>query len=112
MKNEIKKILDETLLNEETKNAVTAQLLDLFTNDKPKSVEDEMGKYLAVDIEHFPKVIVALKKALKNKPDAMVDNIVFDIGTNDEYEEESITMWEPLEYSFTVKEFCELIGLE
>jgi hypothetical protein len=73
---------------------------------------DLLGQYLSTEVEHFPKVISALTKALKNAPDAMVDDVVFDIGNDEEREEETISMWEPLEYKYTVEKFCELVGIK
>ena len=79
---------------------------------KTMKIENELGKYLSEDEEHYPKIINALKKALKKSPNEMVDNVMFDKGTDDEVAMETITMWEPLEYSLTVKQLCETIGIE
>lgn len=79
---------------------------------KAKKVEDELGRFVANECEDYPKIIAALKKALVKKPDELIDNVTFDIGTDDEYIEESISPIERLEFTYTVKSFCELIGIK
>lgn len=49
--------------------------------------------------EDADKIIKKLQKAYEKDPHQLVD----DIG--------GITVWEPLEFRFTVKEFCSMIGL-
>jgi hypothetical protein len=71
-----------------------------------------MGQYISEEPELFPKIIAALKKALKKSPDKMVDEIEIDKGSEFEVSMESIDMWQPVEYTFTVKQFCELVGIE
>lgn len=72
---------------------------------KEEKILEEIGHYISTDAEHYPKIVKALKKALKKSPDKMVDDVEFDAG-------EPIDMWQKVEYSFTVKAFCELIGIE
>lgn len=77
-----------------------------------KKIEDTLGNFISEDYENYPKIINALKKALKTKPDEMVDNIEYDAGDESEVRMESITMWQPLEYTLTVQNLCDAIGLK
>lgn len=75
---------------------------------KTKTIEEALGEYLCEDDEHFPEIIKALKDALTNNPDQLVDFIPFKKGK----QKSTITMWEPVESTFTVKNFCELVGIK
>ena len=79
---------------------------------KTMKIEDALGKYLSEDEEHYPRIINALKKALKKSPNKMVDEVEFDKGTDDEVLMETITMWEPMEYTLTVQQLCDTIGIK
>ena len=68
--------------------------------NKTQTIKKAIGQYTSKDEEDFPNIIANLKRALKETPDAMVDFV------------EGVEMWEKVEMEFTVKEFCELIGLE
>lgn len=71
-------------------------------NDPYFKVKQEMGKYLSLtEPEEYDTAIKALKAALKSrkKRDWLIDNI------------DGITVWDKVEYAFTVTEFCKLIGL-
>jgi hypothetical protein len=84
----------------------------LAPKSKQEQIEEVMGQYISEEPELFPKIIAALKKALKKSPDKMVDEIEIDKGSEFEVSMESIDMWQPVEYTFTVKQFCELVGIE
>jgi len=86
----------------------SAEFIDFNSNEK---VEDRLGKYIADERRNHQKIINALKKALKKNPNELVDYIEYDKGTDDEVEMESITMFQSVEYTFSVKAFCELIGI-
>ena len=62
-------------------------------------IYDKLGEYTANDEDEYPDIIKELREGLIIEPNEMVDHL------------ETITMWENLEFTFTVKEFCELIGL-
>lgn len=93
-------------------NASGISVASIKEVSKESEIEEALGQYLSTESEHFPKVIAALKKALRKSPDKMVDDVEFDIGSDDEVEMTSISMWEPLEYKYTVKNFCKMIGLQ
>ena len=112
MKKEIESILDGTILNEEEKKGITEQLLELFQKSAAETVEQKLGQFVSDDTANYPKIIAALKKELKKSPDKMADDVEFDKGDENEVFMESIAMWEPLEYTLSVKNLCELIGIE
>lgn len=76
--------------------------IPMVENDPCQKIKQEMGRFLSLDEpSDYDKAIASLKKALKSKKkrDELIDNI------------EGITVWQKVEYTFTVKEFCDLIGL-
>jgi len=62
-------------------------------------IYNKLGEFTANDKDEYPDIIKELREGLALEPNGMVDDL------------ETITMWERVEFSFTVKEFCELIGL-
>ena len=72
----------------------------MIETDPYYKVKQEMGRFLSGE-EDYNDVINVLKKALKSKKkrDQYIDYL------------DGITVWEKVEYTFTVKEFCDLIGL-
>lgn len=60
----------------------------------------------------YPKIQEALKKALKKNPEMLVDEVEVDCGGEFEIRMETIALIEDLEYSITVKKFCEMCGIE
>ena len=82
--------------------------LDTLPIQKNYEIEKCMGQYLAGDNGNFPEIIKALKKALINTPDSMVESVEFE---TEDGEKESISVWEPLEGRYNVKEFCEFVGI-
>lgn len=72
---------------------------------KREKIENEIGRFVSHDEEDYPLIAKALKKALKTRPNAMLEAIDFKRG-------ESITPIERLEFTYTVKSFCELVGIE
>ena len=65
-----------------------------------KKIKQALGNYTSNDEKDFQNIINNLKKALKETPDALVDYV------------DGVEMWEKVEMEFTVKNICELIGLE
>lgn len=65
-----------------------------------QKIERGLGRYTSNDKEDFPAIIEALKKTLKENPESMVDYV------------EGISIWEKVEWEFTVQQFCDLIGIE
>lgn len=86
-----------------------AEFIDLKNSN---TIEDKLGNYICEDEEFYPKIIEALKKALEKNPDMMADEVEFDKGSDDEVNMETITMWEPLEYTLTVAQLCSSVGIE
>lgn len=67
---------------------------------KEKTIRQRAGEVLSChNDEELELAIDALRKALKKQPDTLADYI------------EGVTMWEKLEYSFTVRDLCEYIGI-
>lgn len=77
-------------------------ILPMASDDPYFKVKQEMGKYLSLtEDEEYDIAIKALKSALKSrrKRDTLIDYI------------DGVSVWEKVEYAFTVTEFCKLIGL-
>lgn len=85
--------------------------LDLLL-DENVTFYSKMGQYLSDDEQHYDKIIAALRKALVNDPNQMLDYVEIDKGDENEVSLETISVWEKVEFEFTVKEFCELIGIK
>jgi hypothetical protein len=60
---------------------------------------NKLGEYLANDAAEYPTIVENLKKALVKKPTDMVDYV------------DGVDVWQPIEYNFTVEEFCNLVGI-
>ena len=72
---------------------------------KDMKIENEIGRFIANETEDYPAIIKALKAELKTNPADMIDYVEFNDG-------ETIDPIEKLEFVYTVKDFCNLIGLE
>jgi hypothetical protein len=75
-----------------------------------ETIEDEtifnkFDEFLSEDIEDFPLILLALKKALKNNKSKMIDHLEYKKGV-------AITPIEALEFTYTVEAFCEAVGIE
>lgn len=70
-----------------------------MTKKKLRGIHTELARYTCNDFTEYPQLITKLQAALESKPDSLVDDI------------DDIVMWEKVEFRFTVKEFCETIGL-
>ncbi len=69
--------------------------------DKNRKLIRQAGQILSGDSDkEIEKMIKILRKALKEQPDQTADYV------------DGITMWQNVEYSFTVKAACEYIGIE
>lgn len=69
-----------------------------------------MGNYLAGTDGNDEAIIDALREALKERPNDMVEDVEYteEDGINTSF----ISMWEPLEGKYTVQEFCDLVGIK
>ena len=74
-------------------------VLETLPVNEHQKVLRELARYTSNDEIEFPKIVEALKKALRETPDGMVDYV------------DGIEMWQKVEISFTVRDFCHLIGL-
>jgi hypothetical protein len=63
-------------------------------------IQDVMGQYTCNDFDEYPAILKALKAALIESPHQMVDYL------------EEITIWENVKYTFTVREFCDQLGID
>jgi len=72
-------------------------------------VSDGIGYYLSNDVDEHEKIIAYLRKAISIIPDELVDGLCYSEGEEDD--EERINVWEPLGGRYTVREFCDLIGI-
>ena len=73
-----------------------------------EKIEKELGRFIANDFEDYPAIIKALKRELPLCPNDIVDNILF----SETDEDATIDPIQFLEFSLSVKELCDMIGLE
>jgi len=80
----------------------TVETLPIQTqNSQERSLIRKAGQILSADNdEEMIEMINCLRTALKTEPDQTADYI------------DGVTMWQNVEYSFTVKGACEYIGIE
>lgn len=72
-----------------------------------ETIFNKFDEFLCENSEDFPLILLALKKVLKHnsKMYMLIDHLEYKKGI-------SITPTETFEYTFTVKEFCETVGIE
>jgi hypothetical protein len=73
--------------------------IDVTKKSKLRTIYNKMGHYICNYEEDYPKIIRKLKKLLKDNPTAVLDYV------------DGIEVWEKVEGSLTVSEFCELVGI-
>lgn len=83
----------------------TIQTLPEQTDEK---LEDGLGKFVANDMEDYPAIIKALRREVKVCPNDIIDLVQFD-ETDDE---KTIDPIQSLEFTLTVKELCDMIGMK
>jgi len=71
----------------------------LSSKRKLKSIKNELGRFLANDLSEHDAIIPILLKAKEETPNELVDYL------------EGVNVWEKVEFSFTVAEFCDIVGL-
>lgn len=70
-----------------------------------ETIFNKFDEFLCEDNEDFPLILLALKKAFKKDKAQMIDHV--------EYKKDStITPTENFEFTFTVKDFCEQVGIK
>lgn len=93
---------------EEQRHKIQVVPLDLVRNLLPEleeksgieKVKDKLSQYLCNNPSEYDKIIRKLRNALQKSPNSLIDYI------------HGIEVWEKIEFSFSVKEFCDLIGLK
>ena len=75
-------------------------------HQKDEKLFEKIGLFLSNDEEEYPEILSALRKAKKAKKTGYIDHIRIgnDGGTIDPVDK--------FEFSLTVKDFCDMIGLE
>lgn len=77
-----------------------------------ETIFNKFDEFLCEEREDFPLILIALKKALKKNPTGMIDHVEYKRDSNGLKARHCITPIENFEYTFTVKDFCEQIGIE
>lgn len=77
---------------------------------KEAKIKEAMGHYLSDDESDYDNIIEALREALKDEPETMIDHIEF--PNQDGINVDSINVWEKVQLEFTVREFCDLVGIK
>ncbi len=72
-----------------------------------KIIEKALGNYISNDSEDYHAIIQVLRAELPTNQDELIDNIKF--GKSDD---DTISPIQKLEFSLTVKELCDMIGIE
>lgn len=86
--------------------------VDEFSSDPNGAIYERMGQFLSSDEEHYPKIVEALKKALTTNPDQFLDQVLYDKDdTGDEEDFEFIEVWEKVQHTMSVQEFCDSVGI-
>jgi phage host-nuclease inhibitor protein Gam len=78
---------------------------------KREKIEDEVGRFIANESEDFATIVKVLKRELKSNPNKMIDYIEFK-KKNKFSKGETIDPIERLEFTYSVKSFCELVGIK
>lgn len=81
-------------------------IVKTLPTQKNQKVENELGHFISNDSKDYPAIIGALKAELKTNPAGMIDGLEFNENSD------TVDPIEKLEFTYTVKEFCELIGLK
>lgn len=74
-----------------------------------KAIYKLLGQYLSDDEESYPAIIQALRIALKEKPDSFIDYVEY--TETDGINIDMINVWDKVKLEFTVREFCDLVGI-
>jgi hypothetical protein len=80
-------------------------------SDPMAAVKEKMSNYLSEDESDYDDIIVSLKEALVSNPDSLIDFVEYNKRDGDTYSLQTICVWEKVELEFTVREFCELVGI-
>jgi hypothetical protein len=100
--------VEENVIDQEQLDYWPKEVIHLEGRNEEDQIIEAAGEYLATaDREEIQQIIKAVKKAIEEgEGDEMLDYL--------EYNEEgdNVPVWEKVEYSFTVKEFAEEIGLK
>lgn len=82
----------------------TDVLLPAFGLSKKELDKEEIYKsmdhYLSQCEDDYETIVKTLKRELKKNPDKDLDDV------------KGVTVWEPLESTFTVKSFCQTVGIK
>lgn len=78
---------------------ITAQVWQNLPESNEDSIYDRMGEYLSNNKSELEKVANKLRERLATNPNAPLESV------------EGILVWEKMEYLFSVKEFCDEVGI-
>lgn len=80
--------------------------VDSLPSSDDKKIERFLGAFISNDGEDYPAIIKVLREELPINQDELIDNIKF--GKSDD---DTISPIEKLEFSLTVKQLCDMIGI-
>lgn len=96
-------------IDKESGAEISVDLQEEFAKElETENIYDRLGQYLSEDESRYPKVVEALRKALEESPDSFIDSVNVDPSDEDD----TLQVWEKVELSFTVEEFCALVGIK
>ena len=72
---------------------------------KNAEIEEEIGRFVSHDHEDYALIAKALKRELKKNPSQLIDHVKIK-------KDETITPIEALEFTYTVKTFCDMVGIK
>ena len=80
--------------------------VETLPSQSDEKIERLLGAFISNDGEHYPAIVKVLREELPTNQDELIDNIKF--GKSDD---DTISPIEKLEFSLTVKELCDMIGI-
>ncbi len=83
----------------------TVQTLPSQSDEK---IENELGRFVSNETEDYPAIIKALRRELPICPNDLIDHVLF----SETDEDANISPIEHLEFTYTIKQFCDLIGIK
>lgn len=84
-------------------------MVEKCEGNEEEKLYERMGNYLStMDENDYPEIVKALKKALKESPHELIDYVKYKADNNRDF----IPVWEKVQERFTVKEFCDLVGIK
>jgi hypothetical protein len=98
----------KTPAESEKLQAAIRKALDDLDISEDAAILKAMGEYLSTDDSEHPAILAKIREVLDTDEEGRyIDDLEYEF----EGEEETVLMWEPVEYRWSVREFAEEIGV-